>query len=103
MPHRPHPDTEALELLRLIHAHQHTILERLNKMADDTDARLDTLESRLSEVGDAITAEIQQLANAKPGLTPEQAARIDASIARLTTMRDALKADDAPTPPAPQV
>lgn len=95
--HRDCRDTD--ELLEAIVHNQFIIFERLDHMATDTDTKLDALTNLVSEVGEAITHEIKQLEDAQGGMTADQIAKVDGVIARLTTMRDALKADDAPAAP----
>lgn len=100
------PDDLALQVIYMLTkllCHQH---KDQMAMSASIDAKLAEIASAIDELGTAVQAEIQQLADSianSGGLTEAQAAQFDSIRDKVRGMVSALKADDAPAPPVDAV
>ncbi len=80
------------------------ILLALHRKVNTIMSKIDDLRDAVASLGEAIDTEIQQVKDliaAGSGLTPEQQASLDESIAKITDATARLKSDDPTATPPP--
>jgi uncharacterized protein involved in exopolysaccharide biosynthesis len=99
----PFPTSEHQAIYELIDTRTNQLSAQIEQLRSTLMAEADALRTAIDNIETSIANEIQQLADAVNSSTElaELKAAVNASVGRLTTLDDSLKADDAPVPPTP--